>query len=167
MNTEVDTDAFVAGFDYPMYIITAAAADGGGGTSLSGCLVGFATQCSISPVRFMVCLSKQNHTYRVARNASVLGVHIPGSGQRELAALFGENTGDDVDKFGSCNWRQGPGGVPVLTDCPRRMIADVLDRFDLGDHVGFLLAPSQMESSSGAKPLHVSQVSELDAGHPA
>ncbi|NMR31447.1 flavin reductase family protein [Crystallibacter degradans] len=166
MSTDVDTDAFVSGLDYPMYIVTAASTEGFD-TSLSGCLVGFATQCSISPVRFMVCISKQNRTYRVARNAKVLGVHVPGSGQRELAALFGENTGDEVDKFGSCNWREGPGGVPVLTDCPRRMIADVLDRFDLGDHVGFLLAPSQIEADPGTEPLQFSQVLDLDAGHSA
>jgi flavin reductase (DIM6/NTAB) family NADH-FMN oxidoreductase RutF len=166
MSTDLDTDAFTAGLDYPMYIVTAAST-GGDETSLSGCLVGFATQCSISPVRFMVCLSKQNHTYRVARNASMLGVHAPGAGQQELAALFGENTGDEVDKFSACNWHEGPGGVPVLTDCPRRMIADVLDRFDLGDHVGFLLAPSQMESDPGTDPLQFSQVRDLDAGHSA
>jgi flavin reductase (DIM6/NTAB) family NADH-FMN oxidoreductase RutF len=166
MSAEVDTDAFVAGLDYPMYIVTAASTEGSG-TSLSGCLVGFATQCSISPVRFMMCLSKQNHTYRVARNATVLGVHVPGSGQRELAALFEESTGDEVDKFASCNWRQGPGGVPVLTDCPRRMIADVLDHFDLGDHVGFLLSPSQVEADPETAPLHFSKVLDLDAGHSA
>ncbi len=41
------TDAFTeltAAMDYPMFVVTAAAAG-----EQSGCLVGFATQCSIDP----------------------------------------------------------------------------------------------------------------------
>ena len=43
---------------------------------------------------------------------------------RELAALFGEHTGDDIDKVERCSWREGPYGLPVL-DGPRawRMIS--------------------------------------------
>src|SRR3982750_801842 len=57
--------------DYPMLIVTAAA-----GGQRAGCLVGFATQCSIDPPRMLVCVSKANHTYRVAVDADVLAVHF-------------------------------------------------------------------------------------------
>src|SRR4051794_41781759 len=46
--------------DYPMFIVTVAA-----GGERAGCLVGFATQCSINPPRFLVCLSDKNRTFRV------------------------------------------------------------------------------------------------------
>src|SRR6478735_1115661 len=82
-------DGFVDRLDYPMFIVTAAAAGTGGRVDRSGCLVGFATQCSIEPERLLVCLSKKNHTYQVARTAVALGVHVPGARQRELAELFG------------------------------------------------------------------------------
>jgi flavin reductase (DIM6/NTAB) family NADH-FMN oxidoreductase RutF len=36
--------------DYPMLVVTAAAAG-----ERAGCLVGFATQASIDPARFLVC----------------------------------------------------------------------------------------------------------------
>jgi len=39
-------EQFTASDDYPMYIVTAVAADSG---ERSGCLVGFTTQCSINP----------------------------------------------------------------------------------------------------------------------
>ena len=81
---------FVAGLDYPMYVVTVA--DAGTGER-AGCLVGFATQCSISPMRFLVCLSRANHTHRVAAGSGILAVHALGVGQRDLAALFGEQTG--------------------------------------------------------------------------
>ena len=112
----MDADEFVAGFDYPMFVVTAV--DPGTGAR-AGCLVGFATQTSIEPFRFLVCLSRRNRTYRVARAATVLAMHVLGEEQRELAALFGERTGDEVDKFARCSWRPGPEGVPLLTAARR------------------------------------------------
>jgi flavin reductase (DIM6/NTAB) family NADH-FMN oxidoreductase RutF len=51
-------NALAGGLDYPMFIVTV-----GDGARRAGCLVGFAAQCSIDPPRFMVWLSKKNHTY--------------------------------------------------------------------------------------------------------
>src|SRR3954447_16234518 len=95
-----------------MFIVTASAAD-----ERAGCLVGFATQCSIDPLRFLVCLSDKNHTFGVAQGAEVLGVHVVPEGADALAELFGSQTGDAVDKFEQCSWRPGPGGAPILDDC--------------------------------------------------
>ncbi|EMY34690.1 oxidoreductase [Arthrobacter crystallopoietes BAB-32] len=166
MGIDDDIDRLVSGLDYPMLIVTAAS-EQAGRVSRSGCLVGFATQCSISPARFLVCISKNNHTHRVAREAAVLAIHLPAADQRGLASLFGEHTGDEVDKFAECEWTDGPGGVPLLTDCPRRMVAKVLDRFDLGDHTGFLVAPVDATVSSDAAVLLSSHVADFDAGHSA
>lgn len=160
-------DGFVDGLDYPMFIVTAAAAGAGGQVDRSGCLVGFATQCSIEPERLLVCLSKQNHTYQVARTAAALGVHVPGARQRGLAELFGGTTGDDLDKFAKVRWRDGPAGVPILTDCPRWLAGQVLERIDLGDHVGFVLAPLEAASAGGTDALPFSAVADLEAGHEA
>ncbi len=54
-------EALAGSMDYPMFLVTVSA-----GRDRSGCLVGFVTQCSISPPRLMVCLSKKNHTFQVA-----------------------------------------------------------------------------------------------------
>ena len=65
------TDAFeqlVALLDYPMYVVTTRT-----GEESAGCLVGFTSQVSIRPRRFLVGLSKRNHTYRVARRSE----HLP------------------------------------------------------------------------------------------
>jgi flavin reductase (DIM6/NTAB) family NADH-FMN oxidoreductase RutF len=154
---------FIAGLDYPMFVVTAADVDTG---ERSGCLVGFATQCSIVPLRFLVCLSRTNHTHRVAGRSRILAVHALSAGQRDLAVLFGEQTGDEVDKFTRCAWTPGPQGTPLLDECPRRLVGRVLDRFDLGDHTGHLLAPVQ-ETGLAAPTLMFSAVRDLQAGHPA
>jgi len=73
--------------DYPMYIVTVAAGD-----ERSGCLIGFATQCSVAPVRFLICLSDKNRTYRVAQRARWVGVHVVPADRDDLAHLFGSLT---------------------------------------------------------------------------
>ena len=93
------TDAFeqlVSLLDYPMYVVTTRT-----GEESAGCLVGFTSQVSIRPRRFLVGLSKRNHTYRVARRSEHLAVHLLPRRHRELARLFGSETGDHVDKVRS------------------------------------------------------------------
>src|SRR3954462_2094300 len=99
----------VADLDYPMFIVTVAA-----GGERAGCLVGFATQSSINPPRFLVCLSDKNRTFRVAKGADLLVVHLVPSDAGDIAELFGSQTGDEVDKFAQADWHEGPGGTPVL-----------------------------------------------------
>jgi flavin reductase (DIM6/NTAB) family NADH-FMN oxidoreductase RutF len=126
----------VGGLEYPMFIVTARAGD-----ERLGCLVGFATQTSIDPQRFLVCLSHTNRTYRRGRDAELVGVHCVPAGEAALAELFGGETGDDVDKFARCAWHDGPGGVPILDACENWFVGRVLQRVDAGDHDAFLLEP--------------------------
>jgi flavin reductase (DIM6/NTAB) family NADH-FMN oxidoreductase RutF len=155
-------DAFVAGLDYPMFVVTTVSAG-----ERAGCLVGFTTQASINPPRMLVCLSVANHTYRVARDAELLAVHVLDPTERELAELFGGRTGDRIDKFEHCRWHAGTGGLPLLEDCPRRLVGRVLSRQQLGDHVGLLLDPLSVEGVGPTPALDFHQVEDIDAGHPA
>ncbi|GGS76762.1 hypothetical protein GCM10010222_17450 [Streptomyces tanashiensis] len=73
----IGLDSFTDVLDGPMYVVTAEASGG----ERAGCLVGFASQCSIDPPRFTVRLSTADHAYRVALRAERLTVHRlhPGS----------------------------------------------------------------------------------------
>ena len=64
-------EKLVSMLDYPMYIVTTQADD-----ERAGCLVGFTSQVSIGPPRFLVGLSERNHTFRVAQRATHLAVHL-------------------------------------------------------------------------------------------
>ena len=151
--------------DMPMQIVTAASADDG---EWGGCLVGFAAQCSIEPPRFMVWLSKKNHTLKIARRAEVLAVHFPAPDQLDLAARFGTRSGDHVDKLASERWHQGPHGVPVLDEVPRWFAGRITERLDSGDHVAFMLEPIAGSVSSGDLPqLGFQAVKHLQPGHQA
>lgn len=152
----------VATLDYPMYVVTTTA-----GEERAGCLVGFTSQCSIDPPLFAVWLSKKNHTYRVARGAEILAVHALGGEERELAELFGQHTGDEVDKLSRCCWHPGPGGVPVLDDCPRWFAGRVIDHWDTGDHLGFLLEPLVAAATSNEHDLGFQDLKDIEPGHEA
>lgn len=155
-------DQVVSRLDYPVFVVTTVDRTG---AERAGCLVGFLTQCSIDPVRFLVCLSVRNHTYRLARRADLLAVHLIGEDQRELAELFGGTTGDELDKFRRCAWSPGPGGVPVLDDASGWFVGEILDRVELGDHVGFLVSPTASRVTDDRSAVMFSAVRDLTPGH--
>lgn len=160
-----DDEAFqslVSGTDYPMFVVTTAA-----GGRRAGCLVGFLTQASIEPPRLLVLISKANHTYRVARDASMLAVHFLGRSNETLAGLFGEATGDETDKFTACEWHDNGDGVPVLEGTRGWASGHILDRFDCGDHVAHLIDVSRAEVDSAGGHLTFQAVRDLSPGHPA
>lgn len=160
-NTETTFEELAGHLDYPMYVVTAAA-----GGVRAGCLVGFASQCSIDPPRFMVFLSDKNHTYRVALGAAALGVHVVPEGAGDLARLFGEETGDEVDKFERCRWEPGPHDVPLIEGCADRFVGRVLETRPVGDHTAFLLEPVDVEAGGGSF-FPFRQAQEFDPGHEA
>jgi len=149
--------------DYPMFVVTTAS-----NGRFAGCLAGFATQISIDPARFLVGLSEKNHTHRVALDASRLVVHLLDAASMDLARLFGERTGDEVDKFASCTWQPGPDGVPVLADAPAWFSGPVHDHRPAGDHTAFVLDVDTAEvRRRSTRLLRLSDVADFDPGHDA
>jgi flavin reductase (DIM6/NTAB) family NADH-FMN oxidoreductase RutF len=161
MDARATFEALVGDLEYPMFIVTARA-----GAERLGCLVGFATQTSIDPPRFAVCLSHVNRTFRLGHEADVLGVHCVPADAGDLAELFGGETGDDTDKFARTEWHDGPGGVPVLDRCRNWFAGRVLARVDAGDHDLFLLEPVAGEAA-GEAGFTFHRAKRIDAGHPA
>jgi flavin reductase (DIM6/NTAB) family NADH-FMN oxidoreductase RutF len=161
-----DSAAFetVAGrVDYPMYIATTRA-----GEARSGCLIGFATQCSIDPPRFLACISDKNHTYRVLEaGAESMAVHVVPEHADHLVELFGGETGDEEDKFAQCRWSEGPDGLPLLDDCPSWFAGRILERLPLGDHVGFVLDPFDGRAGYDGPAYPFSRAKDVEPGHEA
>ena len=158
-------DAFhgvMSSVEHPMVIVTAS-----DGTNRGGCLVGFSAQCSIDPARYVVCISKKNHTHRIARATDTLIVHFPAADQRSLAEHFGTLTGDEVDKFAGIAVHDGPGGAPVIDDVHRWFAGRVIEMLDSGDHVAFMLAPVDGQVGEWTGQLGFQAVKDLDAGHGA
>jgi flavin reductase (DIM6/NTAB) family NADH-FMN oxidoreductase RutF len=156
-------ESIVGRIDYPMFVVTTVA-----NGERSGCLVGFATQCSIDPARYLVCVSDKNHTYRVLQQADAMAVHLVPEDAEQIVRLFGGETADATDKFERCAWHPGPHGLPLLDECPNWFAGRILDRVRLGDHVGHVLEPfagRDPASDRGWYPF--SRAKEIEPGHEA
>jgi flavin reductase (DIM6/NTAB) family NADH-FMN oxidoreductase RutF len=154
----------VGKLDYSMFIVTVRADE-----ERAGCLVGFGCQTSIEPPRFLICLSRKNHTFQVATGADVMAVHVAPEQAGALARLFGSCCGAEMNKFADCAWRPGPGGVPILEECGNWFVGRVLEQIDFGDHVGFLLDPVAAQAEAGEASFmfqHATGVG-IEPGHPA
>jgi flavin reductase (DIM6/NTAB) family NADH-FMN oxidoreductase RutF len=161
----VDDSAFqslLGRLDHPMFIVTTV----GRGGERAGCLIGFATQTSIHPPRFLACISDKNRTYRVAQGATHMAVHLVPAGRGDLAEVFGGETGDEEDKFAQAEWHDGPEGMPVLDGCPTWFAGRILERLPLGDHVGHLLDPFG-GADAGDAWLGFRKAMRIEPGHEA
>ena len=161
MSSEV-FETLVGELEYPMLVVTTNA-----GGERAGCLVGFATQTSIDPGRYLVCISKANRTHRVATGADALAVHFLPADREDLAELFGGETGDEVDKFERCDWRDGPASLPIVDGCENWFAGEILERMDLGDHTGFLLEPIDGEQGAPVSQFPFHRARRIDPGHEA
>ena len=86
---------------------------------------------------------------------------------QRLAELFGGETGDEVDKLEHCSWQPGPDGVPVLDGVKGWVSGPIVGRFDVGDHVAFVLdaATGAAGDASSAGQLGFQAVKDLEPGH--
>lgn len=156
-------ESLVSLLDYPMFVVTTAAEG-----HLSGCLVGFTSQTSINPPRFLVGLSRKNHTFTVAQQAEHLAVHVLPRREQQVAELFGGQTGDSTDKFAECAWSPGPEGMPILDGAAAWFVGRILRRFDVGDHVGHLVEPVTGDAPEDLGELITfSDVRHIEPGHEA
>jgi flavin reductase (DIM6/NTAB) family NADH-FMN oxidoreductase RutF len=157
-----DFERLVARLDYPLFVATTRGADG----ERAGCLVGFTTQVSIHPQRFLVCVSDKNRTYRVLRGADALALHVVPEDADDVVELFGgETADDDIDKFEHCDWREGPEGLPIIERCPSWFAGRILDRIQFGDHLGHLVEPFAAEAGYEGKPFPFTRAKQVDPGH--
>jgi len=160
MSAEETFTSLMGELDYPMFIVSTSA-----GGERSGCLIGFATQISIHPPRFLVGLSHKNHTWEVSRDAELLGVHFVPEDGAEVAELFGGQTGDDVDKFAQTDWHEGPGGVPIVDACPNWFVGRIVERLDAGDHDAIILEPVAAQRDAEEDELTFHRAKRIEPGH--
>jgi len=161
--TEHDFNTLMAALDSPLIVVTTADE-----RERAGCLVEFHAQSSIDPQRYCVWLSKANYTYRVALQSSHLVIHFLTADDLPLAELFGTQTVDTVDKFAGLPVDSGPGGAPVLRQCPNWLAVRRIALLDeAGDHVCLTTEPVAARSAGPFRPLRISQAGHLKAGHGA
>lgn len=129
-------------------------------------MVEFHVRSVIEPRRYCVWLSKANYTYRVALQPSHLVIHFLTEDDLPLAELFGTQTGDTVAKFAALLVDSGPGGAPVLRQCPNWLAVRRIALLDEGgDHKCLTTEPVAVHTAGPFRPLRLSQAGYLKGGH--
>lgn len=155
-------ELMVESADPAMAIVTTRAEDG----TRAGCLVGFHGQSGMEPAHYAIWLSKANHTYRTALRSSHFAVHFLTADDMEIATHFGTVSGEDEDKFASLETADGPADVPLLRDCPRRIVIERSAVLDVGgDHALFTGPVVEADCPEPFEPLRETQVIHLRPGH--
>jgi flavin reductase (DIM6/NTAB) family NADH-FMN oxidoreductase RutF len=160
--SEQPSTEVLGSLDHPMVVVTTCAHG-----ARAGCLVGFHTQCSIDPTRYLVCISVENYTLEIARPGASLAVHFLADVDMALARLFGETTGDEIDKFDRCRWVSGPLGLPILRQHGAWVAGPIVQSCVVGDHVATVIDVMHGRGSASTDQLQFSAVKDLEPGHPA
>ena len=63
----------------------------------------------------------------MAADATHLAVHVFDREHLDVVELFGERTGDTVNKFDHCHWHSGPAQIPILDDAAAWFVGKILD----------------------------------------
>jgi flavin reductase (DIM6/NTAB) family NADH-FMN oxidoreductase RutF len=149
--------------DGPLVVVTTVAED-----ERSGCVVGFHSQAGLDPERYVVWLSKANHTYLVMLRAEHFAVHFLGENDIGLARHFGTQSKEEVDKFADLEWTPGPGGVPLVDGLPNRLVLRRRTMLDeSGDHAGVTGDVLEVHRSGGFTPLRLSVANDWQPGRDA
>ena len=154
-------DTLMAVADPPLVVLTTAAEN-----KRAGCLIGFHGQSSMAPRHYCVWLSKANHTYLAGLRAGHFALHFLTEKDLGLAQRFGTLCGENIDKFEGLDLDTDQNGVPLLTECPNRLLLErvaVLD--DGGDHVCLTTKVTSGQTGGPFVALRVSAVSHLEPGH--
>jgi flavin reductase (DIM6/NTAB) family NADH-FMN oxidoreductase RutF len=153
-------DAFLAGLDLPLAVVTA-----GSGDEAAGCLVSFHCQVSIAPPRYLVALSPRNHTAAVAATRRHLAVHTLPAARRDLAERFGGRCSRRDDTFSDVPWRPWRDGTPILADAAGWVVGATRDRHELGDHVAWVLDVVDASAAAAPTVLTTRRLGRLAAAH--
>jgi flavin reductase (DIM6/NTAB) family NADH-FMN oxidoreductase RutF len=114
----------------PLWIMTSHRGD-----ELSGSMVISALSLFRSnPVKFVVCVTKHDHTHDVVMESGVFALHALREDQIGLATHFAYQSSRDVNKFATLDYKIGHTGCPILRDCLGYMEFEVFAKVDTPTH---------------------------------
>jgi len=104
-------------------------------------IITYASQISMQPKRFICSIYEGTQTLENVEASGEFVLQLLHASQYRLVDLLGKKTGKKIDKPRLLNKRNELmewNGYPVLKNCMAVMQLKVINRFDGGDHKGFL-----------------------------
>lgn len=112
------------------------------------------SRASNEPYLVTVSISENSYTHGKLIKSGNYALNILDESQKELASHFGRNSGRDVNKFMSIEFRLGKSGSPILyKNACAFMDCQVIDTLNAGDHTVFLGKVLDAEIIKPVEPL--------------
>ncbi|MDD5711753.1 MAG: flavin reductase family protein, partial [Smithellaceae bacterium] len=97
---------------YGLHVVGAA-----GTSKINGQIANAVMQITSDPQTVAISINKENLTHGLIKESGKFALSvISESAPMTLIGLFGFKSGRNVDKFGSCHYRLGITGAPILLD---------------------------------------------------
>ncbi len=122
---------------------------------LNGQLVNVFFQITADPIKFAVCINKQNLTYELIKKNKVFTVSVLNQDTpMEFIRLFGFKSGKDIDKFENIKYKTGITGAPVVLENANAYFECELENsLDVGTHVIFTAKVIDSQIIGKSEPL--------------
>jgi flavin reductase (DIM6/NTAB) family NADH-FMN oxidoreductase RutF/rubredoxin len=148
--TEGTARASLEKLSYGLYVLTSI-----NGSAINGQCVNTVFQLTSQPPRIAVCLNKNNVTHEFVIASGVFAVSVLGRDHFNKVAVFGYQSGRNVDKFAEVNYVKGQNGCPILSDCIAYLEAQILpDKMvDVGTHTLFVADVTSGSMATKDEPL--------------
>ncbi len=120
---------------------------------VNGLSVAWMTQVSYSPPLVMVCVGKEKYTHEFIEDSGVFAINILSERQRDVAKLFGLQSGRTSNKFNEIGYDLKKSGAPILKDCLAYVDCTVHKSIDVGDTTLFVGEILEASVNNREKPL--------------
>ncbi|MEX2573807.1 MAG: flavin reductase family protein [Balneolaceae bacterium] len=128
-NTAEELKSVMRLLPYPVTIVTTSS-----GHRKRGATIGSFTSLSMDPPLISFNVTRSTNIHDLLEMAEHFVVHVPGSGQEDLCALFAIPDTREEEQFRELNYSQEAGFPPVLDNVVAEIHCKIVNRIEAGDH---------------------------------
>jgi flavin reductase (DIM6/NTAB) family NADH-FMN oxidoreductase RutF len=133
--------------------LTAVGSHGERGPNAQVCVSVFGASVVPERPRLLVNLSKTNYTTELVQAAGTLALTLLAEQQLSLLEPLGLRSGRDGGKLAGCPYELTVAGDPWFPDGVGLLTCEVIESYDLGDSLGFLVAVREQRALDARVPL--------------
>lgn len=127
-------------------------------------IITYVTPVSMQPKRILCCIYKGTKTLELVESKPVFVLQLLHTEQHDLVRLLGKQSGFHTDKLRLLRRRElltEWQGFPVLNNALAWMHLESINRFDGGDHIGFICDVVAYHNRQEGEPLTLNRLRAL------
>lgn len=103
------------------------------------------TSVSLEPAKVLFCLITTSSSFEAVASSERIAIHILGQDQEDAARRLATSGLTGAQRLEGVDWQAGPGGVPVIADCPAVLSGPIDEAILSGDHTIFIVDVDHLE----------------------